>query len=143
MSNVDKISLKQAKAFLAGHLGAVSEVSFIGKGAWSQRFGFRLGDDELVIRFGHYVEDFYEDQRACTYASPELPIPQVLEIGQAFERHYALSTRAHAVPLESLDEAQWRAVIPAVVSVLEAMRTTDISLKIGRACWPRQNVCER
>ena len=61
------------------------------------------------------------------YASPELPIPQVLDIGPAFDGYYAISTRVYGVPLESLDETQWLAIVPAVGSVLEAMRTTDLS----------------
>jgi hygromycin-B 4-O-kinase len=136
MSNTNKISLKQAETFLASHLGAApSEVSLVGEGAWSQCFGFRRGEDELVVRFGRYVDDFDKDQRAYRYASPQLPIPQVLEIGQAFERYYAISTRVHGAPLESLDETQWRAVIPAVVSVLEAMRTADLSSSSGFGGW--------
>jgi hygromycin-B 4-O-kinase len=90
-----------------------------------------------VIRFGNHVDDFEKDQRAYAYASPELPIPQVLEIGQAFERYYAVSTRVHGVPLESLDEARWHAVVPSVVSVLEALRTTDISASLGYGGWGR------
>ena len=109
----------------------------IGEGAWSQCFGFRRGDEELVIRFGKYVSDFYKDRRAYTYASPELPIPQVLDIGQAFDRYYAISTRAHGVPLESLDQTQWLAIIPAVVSALEAMRTADLSSSLGFGGWGR------
>jgi hygromycin-B 4-O-kinase len=136
MSNANKVNAKQAKTFLANHLGAApSEVSLIGEGAWSQCFGFRRGDEELVIRFGNYVDDFYKDRRACMYASPELPIPQVLDIGQAFDRYYAISTRAHGVPLESLGEAQWLAIVPAVASVLEAMRTTDLSSSLGFGGW--------
>ena len=75
MSNATKINIKQAKTFLASHLGAVlSEVSLIGEGAWSQCFGFRRGDEEFVIRFGNYVSDFYKDRQAYMYASPELPM---------------------------------------------------------------------
>ena len=69
------------------------------------------------------------------YASPELPIPQVLDIGQAFDGYYAISTRVYGVPLESLDEAQWLATIPTVVSVLEAMRTADLSSTFGFGGW--------
>jgi hygromycin-B 4-O-kinase len=136
MSDAIKVNVKQAQTFLAGYLGdAPRKVSWIGEGAWSQCFGFHLGNEELVIRFGHYVSDFYKDRRAYMYASPELPIPQVLDIGQAFDGYYAVSTRAYGVPLESLDKAQWLATIPAVVSVLEAMRKADTSSSSGFGSW--------
>jgi hygromycin-B 4-O-kinase len=136
MHKADQVDIQQAQAFLASHLGAApAEISLIGEGAWSQCFAFRRGDEDLVIRFGKYVDDFYKDRRAYMYASPTLPIPQVFDIGQAFDGYYAISTRAYGVPLESLDETQWYAIVPAVVSVLEAMRTVDLSSSSGFGGW--------
>jgi len=133
---MNSVDIKQAQTFLATHLGtAPSEVSLIGAGAWSQCFGFRRGNEDLVIRFGKYVDDFAKDRRAYMYASPELPIPQVLDIGPAFDGYYAISTRVYGVPLESLDEAQWLAIVPAVGSILEAMRTIDLSSCSGFGGW--------
>ena len=81
--------LRQARAFLASYLDAEpSEVALIGEGAWSCCFGFRRGDEELAIRFGNYVDDFRKDQLAAAYASPDLPIPEVLDVGQAFDGYY-------------------------------------------------------
>jgi hygromycin-B 4-O-kinase len=136
LHTADKIDLKQAQSFLADHLGAApAQVSLIGEGAWSQCFGFRRGNEDLVIRFGRYVDDFYKDQRAYRYASPALPVPQVLDIGPAFDRYYAISTRVYGVPLESLDRPRWQAIVPAVVSVLEALRTADVSSCPGFGGW--------
>ena len=81
-------------------------VESVGEGAWSRCYGYRQGDDDLVIRFGKYVDDFQKDQRAFAYAGPGLPIPEVLDIGQAFDGYYAISRRLYGVPLESLDAAQ-------------------------------------
>lgn len=133
-----KIGINQAQTFLADYLGTTpTEVSLIGEGAWSQCFGFRRSDEALVVRFGHYVDDFEKDRRACMYASPALPIPQVLDIGPAFDGYYAISTRAYGVPLECLDPSQWLAIVPAVVSALEAMRTADLSSCSGFGGWGR------
>src|SRR5262245_55313961 len=99
-----EIDRMQVQAFLAGHFDpASSHVEPIGAGAWSRCFGFRCGDQELVIRFGRHVDDFRKDQRASAYRTPNLPIPEVLAIGSAFDGYYAISTRAHGVPLESLN----------------------------------------
>ena len=43
--------------------------------------------------------------------------------------------RAYGIPLESVSAAQWRAVVPDVVSALEAMRTTDLSATTGFGGW--------
>ena len=131
-----KVDIKRARAFLANYAGiAISEVAQIGEGAWSRCFGFRRDDQELAIRFGNYVSDFHKDQLAYTYTTPDLPIPQVLDIGPAFDGYYAISTRVHGVPLESLDETRWLAIVPAVVVVLEALRTADLSATSGFGGW--------
>jgi hygromycin-B 4-O-kinase len=125
-----------AETFLSMHLGLeATEVVAVGEGAWSRCFGFRRGGEELVIRFGHHVEDFRKDQLAYAYASPGLPIPQVLDVGLAFDGYYAISTRVHGVPLETLCSTSWPAVVPSVVSALEAMRRADVSSTIGFGGW--------
>ncbi|MEZ4634146.1 MAG: phosphotransferase [Caldilineaceae bacterium] len=87
----------QAQGFLTAHFDpTITGVEHIGEGAWSRCFGFRRGDDDLVVRFGNYLDDFEKDQRAAAYATPDLPIPQVLAIGPAFGGHYAVSTRLRA-----------------------------------------------
>jgi len=59
------IDCTPAQAFLTNHFDrAASHVERIGEGAWSQYFGFRRADQELVIRFGQHVDDFRKDQRA-------------------------------------------------------------------------------
>jgi hygromycin-B 4-O-kinase len=136
MDETEGVNISQAQAFLAGYLDAEpSEVALIGEGAWSRCFGFRRANEELAIRFGNYVDDFRKDQLAAAYATPDLPIPEVLDVGQAFDGYYAISRRAHGVPLESLSSTQWLAIVPSVVSALEAMRTTDLSSTSGFGGW--------
>ena len=136
MDEAERVNVRQAQAFLASYLDTEpSEVALIGEGAWSRCFGFRRGDAELVIRFGNYIDDFRKDQLASAYATPGLPIPEVLDVGQAFDCYFAISRRAHGVPLESLSSTKWLAVVPSVVSALEAMRTTDLSSTSGVGGW--------
>jgi hygromycin-B 4-O-kinase len=130
------IDASQAQAFLVSYFGnAPADLALIGEGAWSRCFGFRRGDEALVIRFGKHLEDFRKDQLASAYAVPDLPIPEVLDVGQAFDGYYAIARRAHGVPLESLSSTQWLAIVPAVVSALEAMRMTDLSSTSGFGGW--------
>jgi hygromycin-B 4-O-kinase len=136
MQRAEQVSVHQARAFLTDYLGAEpSEVALVGEGAWSRCFGFRRGDEELVIRFGNHLDDFRKDQLAAVYATADLPIPEVLAVGQAFDGHFAISKRAFGVPLESLNSIEWLAVVPSVVMVLEALRKTDISATGGIGGW--------
>jgi hygromycin-B 4-O-kinase len=130
------ITLNQAQAFLAGYYATKSvDAELIGAGAWSRCFGYRHATQELAIRFGMYIDDFQHDQRAASYASAELPIPQVLDIGQAYAGYYAISTRVHGVPLESLNASEWQAIVPSLVLALDAIRCADIAATSGYGGW--------
>lgn len=136
MDKEHTVDIQQAQAFLTSHLGVdVPEIVRLGEGAWSRCFGFSFGGQELVIRFGKYASDFQKDQLAHTYTSPDLPIPEVLEIGPALDGYYAISTRVHGIPLESVSAEQWLVLVPAVVAALEAMRTADLSATVGFGGW--------
>ena len=144
-TNTMDMDVDRAQAFITAHLGTPpNEVALIGEGAWSRCYGFRHEDQDLAIRFGNYVDDFEKDRLAYAYGTPDLPIPQILEIGQAFDGYYAIATRVHGVPLESLNASQWRIVIPSLVSALEAMRTANLSDSKGFAgarCRGRPGEC--
>jgi len=130
------IDSEQAEDFLRRHFHPDSSaVAEIGAGAWSRCFGFRAGGEKLVVRFGRYLDDFQKDQRASRYATPYLPIPQVLVLGRAFDGYYAVSTRCYGDFLDYLDAQQWLAVIPSVVDALEVMRLADLSGTSGYGGW--------
>lgn len=133
------VSLSQAQHFLADTLRTDSaKVELVGEGAWSRCFGFQRGEQELVIRFGNYKDDFEKDQMAHAFGAPGLAIPEVLEIGNAFGGYYAISTRARGIPLEEVHADQWPALVPALVRALEAMRVADVSAIRGYGGWGRE-----
>jgi hygromycin-B 4-O-kinase len=130
------VTLQQVQGFLVSHFDdEVSNVESVGAGAWSTCFGFRSNNQELVVRFGKYVDDFKQDQLAYSYHSTALPIPKVLEIGEAFGGYYAISTRVYGSPLEQLSSQDWLTVVPSLVSALEALRLADISATPGFGGW--------
>lgn len=136
MDKADFVTITQAQAFLTSYFhGEATGVALIGEGAWSRCFAFRWRAAELVVRFGKYVDDFHKDQIAAAYATPNLPIPEMLDVGSAFDGYFAISRRAHGVPLENLSATQWGATVPSLVAALEAMRTTDISSTTGFGGW--------
>lgn len=101
---------------------AAASVAALGGGDWSRAFSFTLGDRELVVRFGHHQEDFLKDQKAMSFARPELPVPIVFEVGEALDGFYTISERHHGVFLETLDERGWRNLLPALLRGLDALR---------------------
>jgi len=130
------ISREQAQDFLRQHFHPeAAAVEGIGAGAWSRCFGFRVDGEELVVRFGAYVDDFVKDQRAYTYHAPGLPVPEVRAIGSAFDGYYAVSTRCYGDFLDHLAPDRWLAVVPSVVDALEAMRMSDLSTTSGYGSW--------
>lgn len=127
-----------------------TNVEKIGEGAWSTAFGFRDGDRNLVIRVGQHESDFRRDQSMAPLATPGLPIPEVLDVGQAPQSstasglHYCVSTRAFGAPLESCSVDEWPTVAERVADALEAMRawtpqiTAHGAIDRGASSWQDQ-----
>ncbi len=130
------VQLAEARNFLTRRFGIDGKgVELVGEGAWSRCFGFTHNGAELVVRFGRHVEDFERDRLAARFASANLPIPQVIEIDEAFGAWYCVSTRASGTPLEKLDAAEWTSTVPSVLAALDALRTADITGTTGLGAW--------
>jgi hygromycin-B 4-O-kinase len=114
---------RAAAGFLAERFGpGVEGVEPLGAGDWSRAFSFRLDGRDLVARFGRHREDFERDRKAMAFAGPHLPVPRVLEVGEAPGGFFALSERHFGVFPETLDEAGWRRLLPALLRCLDALR---------------------
>lgn len=126
MSDPDEgaVGIEQATAFLRARFGpaAVGELEPLGGGAWSRAYGFTTGGQELVARFGRWREDYEADRRAMAWAGPDLPVPRVLEVGDALGGAYALSERHHGRFLETLDADELERLVPALVRMFDALR---------------------
>lgn len=134
------VTLVQAESFLAGRFGGgVRDVAPLGKGEWSRAFAFRrIGSEaagDYVIRFGAYLEDFAKDRLAARYAGPDLPIPQIIEIGEAFGGYYAIAGRVFGGYIDEVDEAQMRSLLPSLFAALDAARLADLSDTTGYGGW--------
>jgi hygromycin-B 4-O-kinase len=124
--------------FLRERFEAVGGVEAIAGGEWSQAFAFRADERDYVVRFGAFRDDYEKDRVAFRYEGPDLPIPEVLGVGDAFGGGYALSTRVYGQALDTLDEAGYRQALPSVFRMLNAMRTADVSWTTGYGMWEPQ-----
>ena len=135
---MSSVSLNQAHQFLRIHLSTeLQQLRMIGEGAWSRCFGYLVGDREYAVSFGRYIEDFQKDRWAARFSSAPLPIPKVFEAGEALDGYFAISRRAHGIPLENVAPEVWQGVIPDLVNVLEALRTADLKETAGVGHWAK------
>jgi hygromycin-B 4-O-kinase len=130
------VDLVQGEMFLAARFGGDgSDVAPLGSGVWSKAFAFRRAGCDYVIRFGAHQEDFAKDRLAARYASPALPIPRVVELGEAFGGYYAISERLFGGYIDDVDETQMHAVLPSLFGALDAIRLADLSGTTGYGPW--------
>jgi len=130
----------EVAAFVRTRLGGdIDAVERIGHGEWSTAFSLRklsaAGAEEFVVRFGATDDDFLKDQRAMGYASAELPVPKIVEIGEAGGGFYALSERAYGQFIEQLDEAGMRRLLPSLFATLDAARRIVLADGGGYGLW--------
>lgn len=136
-----RVGAAEAAAFLVGRFGAgVTDVEPLGGGTWSRAYAFRREGEPFVARFGGYPDDFERDRLAGRYASPDLPIPAVTEIGDAFGGFYAISERMFGEYIDHLNGARMRATLPSLFAALDALRGADLSATTGYGSWDAAGV---
>jgi hygromycin-B 4-O-kinase len=133
---VEPVDVARVAAFLRERYGeAVGEVGHLGSGVWSRAYAFSHAGRAFVIRFGAHREDFEKDQLASRYASTALPVPAMVEIGEAYGGHYAISERRYGEYIDGVDGDQMRALLPSLFAALDAMRLVDISATTRYGIW--------
>jgi hygromycin-B 4-O-kinase len=136
--NMEKVNLtkRQVRAVITSAMGdGLRDLSPIDQGAWSSTYAFRLGEGEYIVRFSPLDEDFRRDQFACRFSSPQIPVPKIVEIGEAFGGYYAISEQAPGVAIDLLAAEEVQEVVPAVLRLLDALRQADVSSTHGFGGW--------
>jgi hygromycin-B 4-O-kinase len=130
------VDVADVATFLTTRLGGdVSEITPLGMGVWSKAFAFRQAGRDYVLRCGAYVEDFAKDRLAARFAGPTLPIPRVVELGEAFGGYYAIAERVFGGYIDDVDEPQMRALLPSLFAALDAARLADLAGTTGYGGW--------
>jgi aminoglycoside phosphotransferase (APT) family kinase protein len=116
---------EEVRTFLTDlHRAPIEALEPLSGGFWSTAFGYRAGGRELVARFGPIRAGFEADRAAMAYATDDLPVPEVLDIGDAFGGAYAISRRHHGRFLEDLRVEEGATAGPMLARLLAALRHT-------------------
>jgi hygromycin-B 4-O-kinase len=87
---------------------------------------------EYVVRFSEFDHDFRKDQFAVRFATPHLPIPRIVEAGEAFAGYFAIAPRARGEYLDALDADRVQHVVPSLV---QGISKADLSGTSGFGMW--------
>jgi aminoglycoside phosphotransferase (APT) family kinase protein len=126
------LSRAQVSAFLSTrHTELVTDLERLGGGFWSSAWGYRVGDEELVVRIGPDAAWYEADRRAMAFAGPDLPVPEVREIGALPDgRAYAISVRHHGVFLEDTSPEHSSALGSTLAGLVLALRAVPTDPEI-------------
>src|SRR6202007_2795856 len=92
------------------------------RGGHGRAGAYRAGGEELVVRFGPEAAWYEADRMAMAFAGPDLPVPEVREVGTtASGRAYAISVRHHGRFLEDTPVEQSAAIAPTLTRLLVAL----------------------
>ncbi len=137
------ISVQEVEAFLEAHHGEpIAHLEPLSGGFWSLAFGYRVGTHELVIRFGADRHAYEADRAATALNAHHIPVPSVLDIGEAFGGVYAISARYFGRFLETVGPEEASTTGPLLLRLLEALFHTplEVSAPIARASRPVRSI---
>jgi hygromycin-B 4-O-kinase len=124
--SIATVTTAEVRTFATARYPDVHDVVRLPGGEWSRAFAFATGDRELVVRFGHHLEDYAKDRFAARWSSERLPVPHVLEIGQAFDGAYAISVRVSGEPIDGLEPDRFHAALPSLMDTLREVRRLEL-----------------
>lgn len=115
--------LDEVEQFLTSRHGqAISELEVLHGGFWSAAYGYRIDGRGLVLRVGQNREWFDIDRDAMAYDGPDLPVPEVIEIGDGLGGAYAVSVRHYGRFLETVAPHEADNAGPTIVRLLAALK---------------------
>jgi aminoglycoside phosphotransferase (APT) family kinase protein len=132
----EALAREQVAAFLAGlHGRSVEGLERLVGGFWSSAWAYRVGDEELVLRFGGERSWYEADRAAIGFSSSDLPVPEVREVGTAPELGaYALSVRHRGQFLEDTPVEMATALAATLTRLLIALRAVPAAAD-GPVVW--------
>jgi hygromycin-B 4-O-kinase len=134
------LAIDEVERFLA-QTYAVSALEVLGSGEWSTAFVFQCEGRPLVARFGEHPKDFRKDRRAFELYGSVLPVPRVLEIGEAFDGlAYAVSEWLAGERIDRISKRDLQACQPALLAMLDSLHLAPVPTPDGFGWWTDDGV---
>jgi hygromycin-B 4-O-kinase len=108
--------------------GTISGFRPLAEGLASQAFGFCHGGADYAVRINQSIDGFTKDQFVYRrFASPDLPIPAVLDVGHLDDVHaFCVSRCLPGVRLHDVDAARLSRLIDPTVRLMATIAAADI-----------------
>ena len=121
-------SIEQVADWLTGLYNVeIRDLKSLSGGFWSSAYAYRVGTQDLVLRLSDMVEGFAIDAAAMRFNSPNLPVPNVVDRGEALGFNYAISERHYGRFLETTAAEEGVAVGNVLEKILAALRAVPTS----------------
>ncbi len=121
-TNAPDITQAMVESFLSEREDTgVTGITPLRQGGWSSAWAYQVDGRREVIRFSHVADDFERDRLASRWASPLLPVPRFVALGDAFGGKYAITEWKDGVGFDSLDAGGVRRVMPSLFATMDAM----------------------
>jgi hygromycin-B 4-O-kinase len=113
--------------------GRISHFKPLAEGLDSQAFCFRQGTIDYVLRINRSIDGFRKDRFVYRrFANPNLPIPEVLDVGRLDETHaFCVSRRMRGLRLQEMDATRLPQLIGPGLRLLRTIAAVDIGKTQG------------
>ena len=139
------IEEEQIHALLQQHFTEpITHLVPIEGGQVARTFAFRAGEQEYILRFtpaDHLPIGFGKEARLSrTIASPQIPIPRIIQEGLWQGLYFAISHRVPGQMVEKLPVQEVIQLIPAMLATLFAIHQVDVSQQKNYGVFNEQGV---
>ena len=108
-------------------MGSVSDLAPLSEGEESQAYRFRSGARTYVVRVNRAITGFEKDAFVYRrFARRNLPIPEVIRIGEIGDHFFCISENMPGVTLQDLKPEDLHLVLAPTARVLDAIAESDL-----------------
>jgi len=116
------------------HKLSVEDLAPLMGGYWSSAYSYTVGENKFVLRLGESGDGYLIDEKAYQFNGPMLPVPHVVDRGEALGLAYAISNRHYGQFIETVAEKKAQQVGLAMDNLLQAMRAITPA-SVDQAVW--------
>lgn len=141
MNETLKITASATEELLQKKYGTSNHgVRPLGAGVWSYAYLFEHDGTKKVIRWGDVPDNFERDAFVAQFNSPDLPIPQIFDIGEYSGKFYAISSYVGGGFVEQLSTEEMMNTLPSMLRMFRKLRSIDVSFTRRYGFFDKQGV---